>query len=115
MEPHIELPSRQRPAVLKTLDGQSIELVADVTSIGRAIDNDLVLDGSGSSRHHARIVWEENRWFLIDLESTNGTLVSGQPVSRHELASGDQISIGDAVFSFHWEEHPEDGATTTGH
>ncbi len=62
-------------------------------TIGRS-DADVLLPHGLVSRHHARIAWEEGRFWLFDQESTNGTFVNGQRVQRHPLANGDRIKIG---------------------
>lgn len=53
----------------------------------------------GVSRRHARLLWHDRGWTLIDLGSANGTYVneSAAPVSQHEpvlLAAGDRIGLG---------------------
>jgi pSer/pThr/pTyr-binding forkhead associated (FHA) protein len=53
-------------------DGAELELREEYT-IGRAEENDLALDQSTVSRHHAVIVEAEERWFLEDRGSFNGT------------------------------------------
>ena len=68
--------------------------------IGRALDNDWVLPDPERyvSSHHARIVFSDGRYNLLDI-SSNGTFVNGAKVAigrqgSHTLESGDQIAIG---------------------
>ncbi len=71
------------------------------TRIGRERDNDVILLDLKSSRYHAEIALENTEWMLADLNSANGTLHNGQPVtSVTRLQHGDHISIGgiDLVF-----------------
>jgi len=70
------------------------------TTIGRASNNDIVIDTSLVSRYHARIVVASDSTYLIDLESTNGCAVNGERISRQLLNNGDIIAIGDASFKF---------------
>jgi len=63
-------------------------------TIGRAEDNDLVLADPTVSREHARIESVDGRHVLVDVTGRGRTVVNGEPVDRHELRSGDQITIG---------------------
>lgn len=70
-----------------------------VTGIGRSDDNQVVIDDSQISRHHARIELKGEELYIVDLGSSNGTSVNGiaiKPESQHQLKSGDVISIGNA-------------------
>ncbi len=93
-------PREERPAAMLVDEaGQCIELKAQ-TSLGRAVDNDLVLESRGVSRHHAQILWLEGRYLLVDMGSTNGSFAGGRKVARHVLADGEEISFGDVRFTF---------------
>ncbi|MDY6049425.1 MAG: DUF3662 and FHA domain-containing protein [Corynebacterium sp.] len=65
--------------------------------IGRSADSDLQLPDTGVSRHHAEIVWDGDDAILVDLESTNGTVVNNRPVENWMLADGDVIQIGHSL------------------
>lgn len=55
-----------------------IEGDAWVLRLGRRDDNDICLrHDTYSSRYHARLHWQENRWWLEDCDSKNGTFVEG--------------------------------------
>jgi ABC-type multidrug transport system ATPase subunit len=64
--------------------------------IGRALDNDVVLDSSGISRHHAVLSYENSSQpMLIDLNSSNGTFINGELVTEPRmLQPRDLIFIG---------------------
>jgi hypothetical protein len=66
-------------------------------SIGRAVDNDLVLPDSRVSRHHARIVGRRGTLVYADLGSTNGSRVNGVQVGELVLGAGDRIELGDTI------------------
>ena len=69
-------------------------------SLGRALDNDVVLEGRGTSRHHAQIRAVHGHIYLMDLSSTNGTYLNGQRVTESILKDGDIISLGSVQFVF---------------
>ncbi|MDQ2786258.1 MAG: DUF3662 and FHA domain-containing protein [Chloroflexota bacterium] len=72
---------------------------ADIT-IGRALDNDVVLDSNDVSRHHVRIEPAGTLLRLIDLGSTNGTRVNSRRVSEHLLRNGDMVELGSTQLLF---------------
>lgn len=76
-------------AVLK-----EVTVGARPVTIGRAPDNDIQIDNLAVSSHHARVLAEENRLVLEDLNSLNGTFVNNQKIQRVNLKQGDQILIG---------------------
>jgi len=63
-------------------------------TIGRKEDNNIRIDNLAVSGHHAKLLTLFDDSFLEDLESTNGTLVNGQPIKKHPLKNGDVITIG---------------------
>lgn len=66
--------------------------------IGRSRDNDVALpevESPRSSAHHAEASLEDGAWWIVDLGSTNGTLLNGAAVQRARLRPGDRISFGD--------------------
>lgn len=69
--------------------------------IGRSEHNDITIDNRFVSRHHALLVRHGTTTFLMDLNSTNGTLVNSRRVSNHILMHGDVISIGHHRLKFH--------------
>jgi diguanylate cyclase (GGDEF)-like protein len=81
--------------------GRRTPLTRDAYLIGRDVDADLVINRSAVSRHHARLERDEaERWWVSDLQSTNGTFVNERRVAREQLADGDQLRIGEAIFKF---------------
>ncbi len=99
--------------VIRSSGGQRFEfpLIADVVTIGRGRDCDLVLDDDFASRSHARIEKDTERLVLVDNDSRNGVLVNGKRMKgRHVLAVNDQIEIGDTHLTF--VVHRTDETTT---
>lgn len=74
--------------------------VQPITAIGRGSDNQLRIDETSVSRHHAQITLELEGFVLRDLASQNGTFVNGDPIKEKQLADGDRIQIGTARFVF---------------
>ena len=69
-------------------------------SIGRAHEADVRLDAPDVSRRHASIYKLTERYFLEDLDSTNGTFVNNERVQSTELHDGDLIEIGKFLLVF---------------
>jgi pSer/pThr/pTyr-binding forkhead associated (FHA) protein len=63
-------------------------------TVGRLPDNDVRIDNSTVSGHHAVVINILNDSFLEDLSSTNGTYVNGKLIKKHALQNGDVITVG---------------------
>ena len=75
--------------------GHMVELVADVTTVGRAEGVDVRIDDPSVSRLHAELVRRGSFIYVSDLGlSANGTRVNGRPVGRRVLAEGDVVTFG---------------------
>ena len=71
------------------------------TSLGRALDNDIVVNHSSVSRHHASIENSNGGFVVRDLNSQNGTFVGSRRVTEPTLVNdGDPVRFGDAQFTF---------------
>jgi hypothetical protein len=81
-------------------DGRSVPLTQPEATIGRLPECDVVVDDAGASRQHARIRRTEGGFVLVDLGSTNGTLVNDAPIQEQVLEHGDRITIGETVLEF---------------
>jgi hypothetical protein len=76
------------------LVGQVIKISEEVTTIGSAPGNTIVIDEAAVSRKHAGFRRVEGGIDLADLGSTNGIYVNGERVPRKRLAHGDVVRIG---------------------
>jgi pSer/pThr/pTyr-binding forkhead associated (FHA) protein len=65
-----------------------------VTSVGRHIGSEIVLDDISVSRRHAEFIRDDDSFGVVDVGSLNGTYVNRQPVASAQLANGDEIQIG---------------------
>ena len=80
--------------------GSVFELEADVTTVGREPDNDIVLEAQYVSRHHCQFEKVDDGFRVVDKGSHNGTAINDIPVTERTLSSGDRISLGGASFLF---------------
>jgi adenylate cyclase len=94
--------------VLYEADGreQIFTVLKDVLSIGRAADNDIVLNDFSVSRRHACLKKVDGAWVIHDNESTNGVRVRDQLVPMATVHDGDSAVIGTFVLRF--REDPTD-------
>lgn len=65
--------------LVKSVSEQGVQLPASGLKIGRAPDNDIVLNDLSVSRYHAFLEWQEGKVHLVDLGSKAGTHLNGQP------------------------------------
>ena len=94
-------------------DQHTYELQGPVTLLGRGTDCDLRLVDPGVSRHHAELRVENDQVVLVDLSSTNGTFVNGQPIRRVALTDGTHVSLGRTTLIFRQDgQDREDGQGT---
>jgi len=80
--------------------GKRFSLANGPVNLGRGADNTIILDNDAVSRRHALVEARNSKYFLVDLNSTNGTYVNDEIVHDHALRRGDQIKIGDTILKF---------------
>ncbi|MEU9479346.1 FHA domain-containing protein [Streptomyces sp. NPDC048191] len=82
----------RRPSSVRPLPARTVR-------IGRAADNDLVVDDLIVSRRHAELrAHADGTYEIVDLGSHNGTYLNGRPVTRAPLGPGDIVGIGHSAF-----------------
>jgi predicted component of type VI protein secretion system len=95
-------------------DGQErrFRLEGKLFTVGRAPDNDIVLDDPSCSNYHAALKLTESGDFSVtDLGSTNHTRVNGHRVTTRDLRDGDRVLFGDTLADYQSEvAHPHTGA-----
>jgi hypothetical protein len=68
-----------------------------ITSLGRDVNNSIVIDDEFVSATHAALTYRGRAWYVEDLGSTNGTFVNGSQVDGlAPLAFGDELQVGQA-------------------
>lgn len=103
MEEEVEI--RERPRELRTPAGKVLAVLdrPSVTLGRRKGEADLVVENISVSRLHARITEENKKYYIEDLNSTNGTFKNGlrlQPYEKRELEEGDEIQVGRVAMTF---------------
>ncbi len=107
----IDPPDGRRSASLRALDGvqrgRTFIVPPGTTSVGRAPENDIVLDSPDVSRRHARIECTRGGIRVHDLNSTNGTRVNGEAVRVADIGEQDEVSFGGQrlVVEMHASDH----------
>jgi len=78
--------------------GKVFDLVKDVLTIGRDMNNDIVINDAEVSRNHGRLTSQSGGYLIEDLASTNGTFVNGQRLIGPKLLNpGDVIGLGETI------------------
>ena len=87
----ISLVRKQGPSLI--MNRQIIPLSEKIITLGRHLENDIVIHEDFLSRFHAEIINEGEQYVLYDKNSTGGTFVNGKKINRCILNSGDLISL----------------------
>jgi len=83
-----------------TVDGARHMIEKRRVVIGRSKDCDIQVRDANVSRQHAEVRQEGTAYWLVDLDSTNGTEVNGQREKRAKLENGDKITVGSTELLF---------------
>jgi ABC-type multidrug transport system ATPase subunit len=109
------LATKMFQALLPSRSG-AIQQPAGSQTIGRATDNDIVIQDVLASRHHAFLIQTPLGTEIRDAHSVNGTFVNGVRVGSAVLTEGDVVTIGnvDLVFTGDSLVRRTEAATRTG-
>jgi hypothetical protein len=90
----------EREVVTLTVDGTRHTVDQKSVVIGRSKDCDIRLSDPNVSRRHAEVRQEGTAYWLIDLDSTNGSTVNGRRQQRARLENDDRITLGSTEIVF---------------
>jgi hypothetical protein len=90
----VALTGDQKGEDFRIRDGQNV--------IGSAPDADIVLRDTAVSGKHASLRYKDQKFFLTDLDSSNGTYVNDgpNPIAREELKDNDVVRMGEVSLKF---------------
>lgn len=78
-----------------------LPIQGDLATLGRKLDNTIVLSAKSVSRYHAEIVLINQEYYLRDLNSSSGTYLNERRIAHAvPLKSGDRITIADIDLEF---------------
>lgn len=92
-----------RRPVLTVMSGNEVgtrKRLAGTATVGRDPTSELVLSDAGISWRHARVEDRGDAWVIVDLGSTNGTVVNGARCKEARLAHQDKVVLGRTVLRF---------------
>lgn len=87
-----------------------LPLLGEEVLVGRSAECTLVVDDPRVSRRHARLWFEDGRYWVEDLASRNGTLLNGGAIARCPLEPGDTLRLGDTELVLRSSDSAESGA-----
>jgi pSer/pThr/pTyr-binding forkhead associated (FHA) protein len=93
-------PFAQLLCVMGEQAGRTYAIDRAAMVIGRTQDNDIVIDHRSMSRHHAKVVVQQGRYRILDLDSANGLLVNDEAYTETELKHGDLAELGHVKLRF---------------
>ena len=80
--------------------GQTHELKAETTTIGRTDDNTFTIPENSISSRHCEIIQRGSEYYVKDLDSTNGTFINGQKVGSSPIKPGQVLRCGQVEVRF---------------
>src|SRR5687768_2854889 len=83
-----------------TIGRRRLPLDSGKVVLGRSKECDVQVEDANVSRRHAELRREGSTWWVVDLDSTNGTELNGRRVDRAKLADGDTITLGGTDLTF---------------
>jgi len=91
--------------ILKYTDSSNtdqFEINKPLISVGRDVKTNVItIPNSNISRNHFSITFSNNKYSVVDNNSTNGMIINGYKLKKAELKNGDIIEIADVTFTFY--------------
>jgi Inner membrane component of T3SS, cytoplasmic domain len=90
----VAMSGEQKGEDFRVREGQNI--------LGSAPEAEIVLRDTAISGKHASLRHKDGKFFLTDLDSTNGTYLNegSEPIAREELKDGDLVRLGEVTLKF---------------
>ncbi|MFH0975467.1 MAG: FHA domain-containing protein [Spirochaetota bacterium] len=105
MEEYIDVPKGVSLEVIEGVDtGTRFAIDNKTITIGRADASDLKLTDEYVSNKHCQIVFREDHFTVIDLQSLNKTKINDNVFQQRNLDNGDILSLGKTKIKFLWEK-----------
>ena len=80
--------------ISSNIAGETYRLDRRELIIGRVDENDIVVNHRSISRNHAKVIFRDGTFTIIDLASSNGVKVNGEPYGTASLVRGDIVELG---------------------
>jgi hypothetical protein len=110
LTPPTPRPAPPAPKAFLILEGErTVPLSQPIVSLGRRLDNHIILDDPRVSRAHAQLRLRFGRYVIYDLGSTGGTYVNGERVQECILKPGDVITLAGVPVIYGEDEDVEAG------
>ena len=93
----------EREIATLSWNGKQREIEKRRVVIGRSKDADIQVEDPNVSRRHAEVRQEGAAYWVVDLDSTNGTEINGRRLKRAKLRPGDTITVGSTELVFRRE------------
>lgn len=95
----IKLELKFKDKVLKKIETEKSEI-----TIGRSPDTDIQIDNLAVSKRHARLIRQKDQYALEDLNSTNGTFLNDEKITKAILKHNDVVTIGKHNLIINYQE-----------
>jgi pSer/pThr/pTyr-binding forkhead associated (FHA) protein len=95
----IKLELQFKDKVLKKIETEKPEI-----TIGRSPDTDIQIDNLAVSKEHARLIKQKDQYAVEDLNSTNGTFLNDEKITRAILKHNDIVTVGKHTLVIFYEE-----------
>jgi len=80
--------------------GEDFRIHEGKNILGSGTDAQVVVRDSAISSQHASLRYEDAKFFLTDLDSSNGTFVNDKKIAREELKDNDVVRLGEITMKF---------------
>ena len=88
--------------------GKEFPVDEKVVSLGRSKESDLVIGDTLLSRKHAQLSFKDDKWYIEDLKSSNGTWISGRQVKEPiEIENYQRVRAGNSLFEIEFCQEKE--------